>query len=323
MRPRGVLFLFIGPFPRNIGAQMRIRFRWIKDVAAWPAHWLVRAGGLMPDWLRRPYFQSFGLVGKAYYFTPCNHARRTVGNFCRVTGRSDSRRIYFQIVDNLLFAASGFGRLMSEGSDAVAAIVTFDEASAARMEAVRAQYGAGILLVPHCAASVLSAAGFGKRFPSLVLVRESRSVTRSRLLRQYFEKLGPELLFVRRNDPAVVARSILRALHEKKFVIGTTDLARDSADTIPVKFFGQVVPMPAWPARFSARRKIPIMPGYIRVSGGRILLSCDEPYIEQDAAVATQRWADYFEKSIRESPADWVFMLDKHWSSVLAKAAAA
>jgi lauroyl/myristoyl acyltransferase len=83
------------------------------------------------------------------------------------------------------------------------------------------------------------------------------------------------------------------------------------------------VSLPAWPARFSARRKIPILPGYIRVSGGRIVLSCDEPYIEPDTVVATQRWAAYFEKSIRESPADWVFMLDKHWSRVIAKAASA
>ena len=139
------------------------------------------------------------------------------------------------------------------------------------------------------------------------------------MLRRYFDKLGPELLFVRRTDPAIVARSILRALHEKKFVIGTTDLARNRPDTVEVKFFGQGVSLPAWPARFSARRKMPIMPGYIRVSGGRIVLSCDEPYIEPDAAVATQRWAAYFEKSIRESPADWVFMLDKHWSSVIAR----
>jgi KDO2-lipid IV(A) lauroyltransferase len=245
-----------------------------------------------------------------------------MGNFCRVTGRSDPRRIYFQIVDNLMFAASGFGRLMSDGTDAVADMVTFDEAGVARLEAVRAQYGAGILLVPHCATSVLSATGFARRFPTLVLIRESRNMSRSRLLRRYFDKLGSELLFVRRADPAIVARTILRALHEKKFVIGTTDLALNRPDTVEVKFFGQGVLLPAWPARFSARRKIPIIPAYIRVSGGRIVPSCGEPYIEQDVAVATQRWAGYFEKSICESPADWVFMLDKHWASVIAKAAA-
>ena len=302
---------------------MRIRFRRVKDVAVHPAHWLIRAGRLLPERLQPLYFKSFGILGKACYFTPCSHARRTVGNFCRVTGRSDPRRIYFQIVDNLLFAASGFGRLMFDGTDAVAEMVTFDEAGAARLEAARAQYGAAILVVPHCAGSVLSAAGFARRFPTLVLVRESRSPRRARLLRRYFEKLGSELLFVRRADPAIVARTILRALHEKKFVIGTTDLAKNAPDTVEVKFFGQGVPLPAWPARFSARRKIPIIPAYIRLSGGRIVASCDEPYIEQDVAVATQRWAAYFEKSIRESPADWVFMLDKHWSSVIAKAAAA
>jgi KDO2-lipid IV(A) lauroyltransferase len=301
---------------------MRIRFRRVKDVAARPAHWLIRAGKLLPERLQRPYFKSFGFLGKAYYFTPCSHARRTVGDFCRVTGRSDPRRIYFQIVDNLLFAASGFGRLLSDETGAVADMVTFDEAGAARLEAARAQYGAAILVVPHCAGSVLSAAGFARRFPTLVLIRESRNMSRSRLLRRYFEKLGSELLFVRRADPAIVARTILRALHEKKFVIGTTDLALNRPDTVEVKFFGQGVPLPAWPARFSARRKIPIIPAYIRVSGGRIVPSCGEPYIEQDVAVATQRWAGYFEKSIRESPADWVFMLDKHWASVIAKAAA-
>ena len=302
---------------------MRIRFRRVKDVTIRPAHWLVRAGTLLPEWLQRPYFKSFGLLGKAYYFTPYNHARRTVRNFCRMTGRSDSQQVYFQIVDNILFAASAFGRLMSDGTDAVAELVTFDEPSVARTEAVRAKYGAGIMLVPHCAASVLAAAGFGRRFPTLVLVRESRSMSRQLLMRRYFDKLGPELLFVRHTDPAVVARAILRALHEKKFVIGTTDLARETADTVKVEFFGQTVPLPGWPARFSARRKIPILPGYVRVSGGRIVLSCDEPYIEPDTVVATQRWAAYFEKSIRESPADWVFMLDKHWSSVIAKAASA
>ena len=302
---------------------MRIRFRHIKDVAIHPTHWLISAGGRLPESLRQPYFRSFGLLGKAYYFTPWNHARRTMDSFCRMTGRSDSRDIYFRMVDNLLFAASAFSRLMSDGTDSVVNMVTFDEPSAVRAEAVRAKYGAGILVVPHCAASVLSAAGFGRRYPALVLVRESRSVRRQLVMRRYFDKLGQELLFVRHTDPSAVARGILRALHEKKFVIGTTDLARNGADTVEVKFFGQPVTLPAWPARFSARRKIPILPGYIRVSGGRIVLSCDEPFIEPDAVAATQRWAAYFEKSIRESPADWVFMLDKRWSSVIAKAASA
>ena len=252
---------------------MRIRFRHVKDVAIHPTHWLVRGGGLLPESLRRLYFRSFGLLGKAYYFTPYNHARRTMDNFCRMTGRSDSQEVYFRMVDNLLFVASAFGRLMSDGTDSVADMVAFDEPSVARTEAVRAKYGAGILLVPHCAASVLSAAGFGRRYPALVLVRESRSMRRHLLMRRYFDKLGPELLFVRRTDPGVVARGILRALHQKKFVIGTTDLARNGPDTVEVKFFGQPVPLPAWPARFSARRKIPILPGYIRVTGGRIVLS--------------------------------------------------
>jgi lauroyl/myristoyl acyltransferase len=300
---------------------MRIRFRRIKDRAVYPAHWLLRAGGLLPERLQPAFFNSFGLLGKAYYFTPYSHARRTVGNFCRLTGRADSQAVYFQIVENLLFVASGFARLLSDGTDGVAGMVRFDESTAARLEAMRAQYGAGILLVPHCAASVLSGVGFARRYPTLVLIRESRSASRTALLRKYLNRLGAELLFVRRTEPRTAARAILRALHKKKFVIGTTDLARNGPDTVRVRFFGRPVPLPAWPARFSARCRIPIAPGYVRVSGGRILLSCDDPYVEPDAVVATQRWAGYFEKSIRESPADWVFMFDKRWSSVIAEAA--
>ena len=38
--------------------------------------------------------------------------------------------------------------------------------------------------------------------------------------------------------------------------------------------------------------------------------------------MSPHRWANFFEQSIREHPADWVFMFDKRWSKIIAAAAA-
>ncbi|MGB5891419.1 MAG: hypothetical protein WBH75_15790, partial [Thermoanaerobaculia bacterium] len=64
------------------------------------------------------------------------------------------------------------------------------------------------------------------------------------------------------------------------------------------------------------------LPLYVRVENERILMSVDEPFDEKDLVASTQRWASSFERSIRAYPADWVFMFDKHWSRIIAAAAA-
>lgn len=298
---------------------MRIHFRRVKDFGVVPVDWLIRS---TPSGMMRGVLGTFGLAASAYYALPGNHLRRTLRNFCRLTGRTDPDPIFADFRRNTLMAFHLFTRLVREGADAVAGHIVFDEPSLARARRARDEYGCGIFVVPHCAGSVLSATRFGREFPSVVLVRESKSDRRAAILRPYFEKLGPELLFVRRSEPTAVARGILKALHEKKFIIGTTDLIRKTDDTVEVTVFGQRVHMPAWPARFSARRKVPILPGYIRMQDGKIVLSCDEPYIEKDLTASTQIWASCYEKSFRQYPADWVFMFDKRWSAVIAKAAA-
>lgn len=301
---------------------MRIHFRRVKDFSVIPMDWFIRSAPLSPRMIKAS-LGTLGFAASAYYSLPGNHLRRTLRNFCRLTGRDGPGRIFAEVRRNTLQAFSLFTRLVREGADAVAENIVFDEASLALARRARDEYGAGIFVVPHCAGSVLSATRFGREFPSVVLVRESKSERRAAVLRPYFEKLGPELLYVRRADPPAIARGILKALHDKKFIIGTTDLIRKAEDTVEVTMFGQRVHMPAWPARFSARRKAPILPGYIRMQDGKIVLSCDEPYIEKDLAAGTQRWASCFEKNFRQYPADWLFMFDKRWSAVLAQAAEA
>ena len=300
---------------------MRLRFRAIKDVVVLPLHGFGKMSLYLPEWVLNAIAAGLGWIGKAYYFMPGSHARRTVRNLCRVIGRSDPRATYFRLMDNLTCAAKAFGRLMRAGPDALAEMTDFDGAALATCREAWEKSGGAIFVVPHCVGSVLSAARFGKEFPSMMLVRESKSRRRGRIMRQYFEKLGPELLFVRRADPVSLARSILNSLRARKFVVGTTDLARCTRDTIAVEMFGERVRMPDWPARFAAKRKVPIVPGYVHIVNGRILMITGEPYLEEDLTASTQRWARFFEENIRAYPSDWIFMLDKRWSRILAAAA--
>jgi len=298
---------------------MRIHFRPIKDVAALPAHWFLRLTARLPPKARGALFAALGLAGKGYYFLPRSHVRRTVGDLCKVIGHSDPASVYFRLVDNVLAAAREFGQVLVRGPEGVAKRVEMDPGF--ERACAEARKAGAILVVPHCAGSALSAAGFGKRYPCVLLVRESKSARRSALLRRYLERLGPDLIFVRGTHPMAVTRRVLRALAQRKLVIGTTDLARRTPDTVDAQVFGRRVPLPAWPARFAARRDALILPGYVHMDGGRIRLMGGEPYREKDLAASTQRWAGFFEECIRRYPSDWLFMFDKRWSRVLRSAA--
>ncbi|MGB6369344.1 MAG: hypothetical protein WBG93_21280, partial [Thermoanaerobaculia bacterium] len=259
---------------------------------------------------------------KSLYFVPGNHLRRTAKDLCRVIGHPDPRAMYFQIADKMASAAVLYGTALRHGPEVVADSTAMDETSYARCRKVLDTCGSGMAVTTHCAGSVLAAPYFGREFPSRMLMRESKSETRARISRQYFDQLGMNAIYARRADPVSLARGILRAFKQGALVVGTADLARRTEDTLQVEVFGQPVWLPAWPSRFASRRDVPILPLYVRVENERILMSVDEPFDEKDLVASTQRWASSFERSIRAYPADWVFMFDKHWSRIIAAAAA-
>ncbi len=302
---------------------MGLHFRRIKDLAILPLNGLVEMAIYLPEWAGRGLAASFGLFFKSLYSVPGNHLRRTAENLCRVIGHPDPRGMFFEAADKLTSAAVLYGTALRHGPEVVANLTTMDEVSYARCQKVLDTRGSGMAVTTHCAGSVLAAPFFGREFPSRMLMRESKSETRARISRQYFEKLGMNAIYARRADPVSLARGILRAFKEGALVVGTADLARRTEDTIQVEVFGQPVWLPAWPSRFAARRDVPILPLYVRIEDERIHMSVDEPFDEKDLAVSTQRWASSFEQSIRRHPADWVFMFDKHWSRIIAAAAAA
>jgi lauroyl/myristoyl acyltransferase len=184
---------------------------------------------------------------------------------------------------------------------------------------VRGEKGV-IILVPHCAAAVLSSAGLNTFHPTVLLVREPRAPARCELMLEYVRKLGPEFILTRNTPPSTVTRNIVRALREHKAVVGTVDLAGAEPDSIETRIFGQQIHSPGWPARLSARLGAPLLPSYIHIDGNQIRLLADEGYVEPNIQLSTQRWVTSFERRFGQYPSDWVFMLDKSWARVLAAA---
>jgi lauroyl/myristoyl acyltransferase len=224
------------------------------------------------------------------------------------------------MVRNLHQTALHYSTLNRHGRSDLLAGSAIDSSLATQYERLRHNDSGLIFLVPHCAAAVLSSARLSAFCPTVLLVREPRSPSRQQLMLKYLKKLGPDLILSRHTAPANVMRSIMRALRDRKVIVGTTDLIHPGPDTVETSSFGECVSSPAWPARIAARLGSPIVPGFIRMEGSQIRLLADEGYCESDIQKSTQRWVSSFEKFFRQYPSDWVFMLDKNWARVFAAA---
>ena len=300
-----------------------MHFRAIKDTIALPLH---RFGFLvagLPPSVGSATMAALGTLARASYFVPGSYVRRTVGNFCRATGRSDPWSIYSGMVGNVEQAALHYATLNRYGRSKLLAQTDVDATLAREYQRFGNGKGGLLFLVPHCAAAVLSSAGLSQFCPTVLLVREPSSPVRCQLMTEYIQKLGPGFILSRTAPPATVMRNVVRSLRDDEVVVGTTDIVNAGGDTIETLAFGQRIHSPAWPARIAARFDVPIIPGFIHMEGSRIRMSADEGYRESDVQKSTQRWVSSFERKFRQYPSDWVFMFDKNWARVLAAASAA
>jgi lauroyl/myristoyl acyltransferase len=304
---------------------MKMRFRSVKNHIARPLHRFGYVVAGLPQGAGRVIMGGIGAMARVAYFLPGSHLRKTVENFCRVTGRSDSRVLFSRMIDNVERAALYFASLYRYGRSELLEQTIIDPSVEAGLQRLKASKQGAIVLVPHCAGGALSSAKLSTLCPTVLLVREPKDPDRCQLMLEYLRKLGPELILVRNTPPALVIRNIARALKEGKVVVGTTDLINldeYNADTVPTRIFDQRILSPEWPARLSARFGVPIAPIYIHMEGRQITLLADEGYVDEDIQRSTQRWVSSFEKRFREYPSDWVFMLDKNWARILGAAAA-
>jgi lauroyl/myristoyl acyltransferase len=299
-----------------------MQFRAVKDSVAQPLHRFGSLVARLPIGMGSSVFGGLGAMARAGYFLPGSHMSRAVGNFCRVTGRTDPWPVYSRMVDNIQATFLHFARLHRYGPAELVEHTVLDPAMEAECRRL-AGLGRGlIVLVPHCAGAALSSARLNQFWPTVLLVREPRQPDRCQLMLDYLRKLGPEYILARNTPPATVMRQMVRALRENKMVVGTTDLVHSGPETIETQIFGQRIHSPGWPARLSERLGAPIVPGYIHMDGRQIRLLSDVGYVEPDIERSTQRWVDSFERFFRQYPSDWLFMLDKNWSRILADAAA-
>jgi len=296
-----------------------MHFRNVKDAIALPFHRFGQLIAKLPEGFGRAIIGSLGLVAKASYFWPDNYVRRTVSSFCLATGLTDATSIYFGMVNNIEKVAFHYANLYRYGPEKLLAQTVVDPKFMAQYQH-NGRSGI-IILVPHCAAAVLSSAGLHHYAPTTLLVREPKSPQRCQLMLEYLKKLGPKFILSQNTTPATVVRQISRALRDGEVVVGTTDVIVPGPNTVEVRIFGQTVHSPGWPTKIAAHFNVPIVPGFIHIDGEQIKLLADEGYLDADLQNGTQRWASSFERWFQQYPSDWVFMLDKRWSRVLAEAA--
>jgi lauroyl/myristoyl acyltransferase len=299
-----------------------MHFRVAKDAIAMPLHRFGYFVAGLPTGLGRAAMGCLGAMARTAYFVPESHLRKTTTHFCRVTGQAEPGRSFSRRVDNVENAALHFAHFYRYGRAELVAQTTLDPNLEIEYRRLSKGGQGVIIVVPHCAGAVLSSAALSDFCPTVLLVREPKDGGRRQLMLEYLRKLGPEFILTRNVPPATVMRSVVRALRDGKAVVGTTDLVNGGADSFETRVLGRQVLSPAWPARLSARLEAPILPGYIHMNGSQITLTADKGYLEQDLQQSTQRWMSSFERHFRQYPSDWVFMLDKNWSRLLATAAA-
>jgi lauroyl/myristoyl acyltransferase len=296
-----------------------MQFRSVKDATALPVHRFGQFIAKLPEGFGRAIMGSLGMVAKTGYFWPNNYVRRTVSSFCLVTGLTDATAIYYGMIKNIEKVALQYANLYRNGREKLLAQTVIDPKLMAQFQP-NGRSGI-IILVPHCAAAVLSSARLHQYAPTTLLVREPKSPVRCRLMLEYINKLGPKFILSRNMAPATVVRHISRALREGEIVVGTTDVIVPGPDTVEVNMFGQTVHSPGWPTKIAAHFNVPILPAFIHMDGEQIKLLTGDGYLDADLQKSTQLWASSFEQWFQQYPSDWVFMLDKRWSRVLAAAA--
>jgi len=259
------------------------------------------------------------------YFWPRSHMRQTASALAVAVGQSKPRRIYAGFVNGLSWTAYRM-ELISQGrTDEIDALLRLPEKD--RLERLAIDGGGALLIMPHCHGSLLMVRALAAQYPMLMLIREPKNDARAAAQRRFFNHMGCEVLDVRRNSEATVARAVLKALRQGRFVIGTVDRIQKAppedepvsktSDNVRVTVFGQPVGIVGWPARFAAKAKVPILPVMVEQTEDAVALHLGEPISVGEIQATTQAWASALERFFNRFPGDWIFAYDKHWSRVL------
>lgn len=297
--------------------------------------WFLFDGGLRrmrnaPDWVERAGYGGFGLMLRIAYHLPGAPMKPTNTAFARILGNPNPTAMYHAWVNRMQLGLERMEMLRNGETEALDAMLEIPES--AKLDAALAEGRGAVLVMPHCQASIAMVRGLAARYPTLMLVRESKKDARAETQHSYYVHLGCDCIDVRRTPEASVARAVLKALKSGMLVVGVVDRIQrpppdgvsydKTRDRVRVEVFGQPVSMAGWPARFAGKLESPILPAMAVQTETTISLELAAPLTPRSIETTTQEIASGLETFLRSSPQDWLFLYDKQWTRVLKAAAA-
>lgn len=310
------------PEPRRRRRRRRLGGKRLKDAALRLTFRMADATRLIPSPLARVAVR--GLTGSARMASklPYSPARATAGHMAQIVGGDTTANSLLNgFFERLALAADLYLSLHREGAAAILPRLSIEPRSRKIFVETLENHGGAILVVTHCIGGVLSLAALGSEIPITMLYRGAPNPRRDKIQTRFLDKLGIHHHAIRKQSQISIARAIMSGLKRKGYVMGATDINRNTPDSLPATMFGEPVRLPGWPARFAVRRKVPIVAAMAVIENGKVILCCSEPVLETDPEAATAGWATALEQIIRRSPSDWGFMFDKRWRPVLRRAA--
>lgn len=275
--------------------------------------------------VRKAGYGIFGLVLWIAYLLPFSSVRATFYSLSQHVGERSPARLFYNFVKGFLRGINRVEQVRHGFTEAIDGMLQIPEKE--RLDGLL-QGGGVMLVIPHNHATLAMGRGLAQHYPLLALVRSTRNERRAASETEIYENLGCEYLDVRRENPTVVARKVLKALNDGRLVIGIADRIRaappaehpvdNSTDTVRGFSFGEPIGAPGWPGRFAWKAQVPILPATVLQSRQEIVLKLG-PEVSPlaDLVKTTQSWIDEFEELQKAHPHEWAFSLDKHWSKAL------
>ena len=288
------------------------------------AGWLARRS--MP--VRKAGYGIFGAVLWAAYLWPGGTVRPTIASLAHHAGHPSQRRLFRDYVRGFLRGMNRTEQVRHGRTEAVDAMFRLPDKS--RLDAIMEQGGC-VLVIPHTHASLAMGRGLARHYDLLALLRSTGNERRAASERQIYANLDCDWLDIRVENPTKVARRVLNALNSGRLVIATVDRINNapppdkpvnsSSDTVRATAYGQPIGIAGWPARFSHKAGVPIIPVMAVQTEDTISLILGEAITPtSDIVETTQTWVSEMERLMKTYPDEWTFALDKFWSRALRNA---
>lgn len=271
-----------------------------------------------------PFYVLVGVARGTYWYKG-NLLRRSCEDLCRIARRAGHehrpKELYRRYLANVLAAASTYRLLLRSGSDEVLSQVDASEVSCALREDPLIGGKPFVIFAPHNLAAVYAGVALARLMPLLIVSRNSKTIRRTKLALEVFERIQARILMVRGGNPFEIARAMFAALDDKQVLAATVDNV-DPGFGVEARIFGIKVEFAPWAARIAAKRGVPVVPAYFHSTDDGVRVALGKPLRTDDPAIAIQHYASFFEQCILQDPASWAYLADRKWCRVLRRAAA-